>query len=157
MTGRYAGFDGMQAPLPPGRWETAAAAREGEGAQAVDSRVLVSLAGGKLAGIVVARTNAVAQTATFGAAAECDRGDIHLAVQRYATRVDGLCIFIKHLLMNPDAGDAPGWGAARRWLADRHVAVSGTWLAAGAALRPPTPPRAISSFLPPPGTDTRAR
>ncbi len=115
MTGRYAGFDGMQVPLPPGRWETAAAAREGEGAQAVDSRVLVSLAGGKLAGIVVARTNAVAQTATFGAAAECDRGDIHLAVQRYATRVDGLCIFIKHLLMNPDAGDAPGWGAARRW------------------------------------------
>jgi uncharacterized membrane protein len=146
----YAALGGKQAPLPPGNWEIAGVARDGEGRDAVDGMVLVKRAGGRLAGIVVARTNALPQKATYGTTAECDRDDIYLAVHRYDTRVDGLCIFVKHVLAVPTASDMSDWAAARRWLAARQIAFSGTWLMAGFRVRDRAQMLDIRYYFPPP-------
>jgi hypothetical protein len=78
------------------------------------------------------------------------RGDIYLAVHRYDTRVDGLCIFAKHVLVVPTASDMSNWAAARRWLAARQIALSGTWLMAGFRVRDRTQMLDIRYYFPSP-------
>jgi uncharacterized membrane protein len=90
------------------------------------------------------------QKATYGTTAECDRDDIYLAVHRYDTRVDGLCIFVKHVLAVPTASDMSDWAAARRWLAARQIALSGTWLMAGFRVRDRAQMLDIRYYFPPP-------
>jgi uncharacterized membrane protein len=127
-----------QVPLPEGRWTVAGRGQNrlaigSAGAYgAIDSVILVRIAGSRIDAIAEINTNAVPVTDGWGTTALC-KSDAALAkLTLYRTRADNLCLFVTRTdIAAPDALQPAAWIAAQPLLRDRGLAHPGAWLTIG--------------------------
>lgn len=126
---------GKLVALPPGTWLTLAETVERRGGDAYATRVLARIDGNLVDGIVIARTNLAPRPAPLATPPECSRDDIHLGHVAYDTAVDGLCLFINHVVLADEVPGPTAWLMARERLAALGGALGDTWLVAGIRAR----------------------
>lgn len=126
---------GKLVPLPPGRWLPLADAAERLGDDPFAVRVLARIEDGAAAAMVIARASLARPSAPASGPGECGRDDIHLAHIAYDTAVDGLCLFVNHVVLSGAVEGPPVWLAARGELMARGAVVTDTWLVVGIRAR----------------------
>lgn len=126
---------GKLVPLPPGQWTVVGETVEDDGSEPFVTRALARVEAGAVAGIAIVRANAVGRNAPLTAPRECSRDDIHLAYIAYDTEVDGLCLFINHVVLSDAVAGPPVWLAARERLGAMGAVVTDTWLEVGIRAR----------------------
>lgn len=127
-----------QVPLPDGDWTVAGlglnrvAVGSGGAYGAIDSTILVRIAGTRIDAIAEINTNALPVTEGWGTTEFC-KGDAALAkLTLYRTRVDNLCLFVTRTdLAAPDALQPAAWTAAQAALRDRRLSLPDAWLTIG--------------------------
>ncbi|WP_374441095.1 hypothetical protein [Stella sp.] len=126
---------GKLVPLPPGEWVAVADTVERRDGDGYATRVLVRIAGNVADALVIARANLASRPAPLAAPSECSRTDLHLAHVAYDTPVDGLCLFVNHVVLGDEVPGPVAWLMARERLARLGVALTDTWLTVGIRAR----------------------
>lgn len=126
---------GKLLPLPPGDWTPVAETIERRGGDAFAAVALARIDGKVVDGLVIARANLVARPMPLAAAPECTRTDIHLAHVAYDTAVDGVCLFLNHVVLAETVAGPVVWLMARERLAALGATLPDTWLVAGVRAR----------------------
>lgn len=141
---------GKLVPLPPGAWTAVAETIERRGEDAFAVLALARIDGKVADGLVIVRANLAARPRPLAAAPECLRADTHLGHVAYDTAVDGLCLFLNHVVLAETVPGPVVWLMARERLAALGATLPDTWLVAG--IRARTASHAIEAryyFAPP--------
>jgi uncharacterized membrane protein len=141
---------GKQVPLPPGRWEVLGRGPAAAGADGLASLLLGRIEDGRVAGLVLAFATSKPRKSILGPSPECSRSDIYLAYTAYDTAYDGLCGFLKPVLLSPAVAGPPSWVAAQKALAARGIGLPVTWLTVGIRARSQAEALEVRYYFPPP-------